>query len=271
MGSKPVSSVAGGDGRTRTGHRPSGRTSIIRVSPRPKIVNPYCAYSRSTSGTTTRMIAPSTTPGMLPIPPSTTIARIVIDSSRMKLSGLTKPWRPKKMTPENPAGPAPRAKARSFVVVLLIPIVCAASSSSRIAAQARPIREPWSRRRPACVGAICTSRRAKPPSPCPRCSATRARVPCERGRGRDDGQAGDHVILSFALDCGQCTRARADRPHLCDGTRAAAATLGQHLSRAQAGRAGPDPMVGVAASPSSPCSPRCAASGAGARLPPSCR
>ena len=105
-------------------------------------MNRYCAYSRSTSGTTTRMIAPSTTPGMLPIPPSTTIARIVIDSSRMKLSGLTKPWRPEKMTPENPAVLAPRAKARSFVVVLLIPIVCAASSSSRIAAQARPIREP---------------------------------------------------------------------------------------------------------------------------------
>ena len=37
---------------------------------------------------------------------------------------------------------APMAKARSFVVVLLIPIVCAASSSSRIAAHARPMREP---------------------------------------------------------------------------------------------------------------------------------
>ena len=65
-----------------------------------------------------------------------------MDSSRMKLSGLTKPWSPEKMTPENPAVLAPRAKARSFVVVLLIPIVWAASSSSRIAAQARPIREP---------------------------------------------------------------------------------------------------------------------------------
>ena len=117
----------------------------MRVSPSPKIVNRYCAYSRSTSGTTTRMTAPSATPGMLPMPPSTTIARIVIDSSRMKLSGLTNPWRPEKMTPENPAVLAPRANARSFVVVLLIPMVWAASSSSRIAAQARPIREPSSR------------------------------------------------------------------------------------------------------------------------------
>ena len=73
------------------------------------------------------------------------MARIVIDSSRMKLSGLTKPWRPEKMTPENPAVLAPMAKARSFVVVLLIPIAWAASSSSRIAAQARPRREPCSR------------------------------------------------------------------------------------------------------------------------------
>ncbi len=127
--------------RTRTGQIPSGRTSIISVKPMPKIVRRYCAYSRSTSGTTTRMTAPRTTPGMLPMPPSTTIARMVIDSSRMKLSGLTKPWRPEKSTPENPAVLAPMAKARSFVVVLLMPIVCAASSSSRMAAQERPMRD----------------------------------------------------------------------------------------------------------------------------------
>ena len=40
---------------------------------------------------------------------------------------------------------APMAKARSFVVVLLIPMVWAASSSSRMAAQERPIRDPSSR------------------------------------------------------------------------------------------------------------------------------
>ena len=91
------------------------------------------------------MTAPRATPGMLPMPPSTTIERMRMDSIRMKLSGLTKPWSPEKITPEKPAVLAPMAKASSLVVVVLIPIPRAASSSSRIAAQARPMRESWRR------------------------------------------------------------------------------------------------------------------------------
>ena len=42
---------------------------------------------------------------------------------------------------------APRANASSFVVTVLMPFAAAASSSSRMAFQARPIRESWSRYR----------------------------------------------------------------------------------------------------------------------------
>ena len=44
-------------------------------------------------------------------------------------------------TPARPAVVAPMAKARSFVVTVLTPLAAAASSSSRIAFQARPVRE----------------------------------------------------------------------------------------------------------------------------------
>ena len=50
-------------------------------------------------------------------------------------------------TPARPAVVAPRANASSFVVTVLMPFAAAASSSSRIAFQARPIRESWSRYR----------------------------------------------------------------------------------------------------------------------------
>ena len=48
-------------------------------------------------------------------------------------------------TPARPAVVAPRAKASSLVVTVLMPLAAAASSSSRIAFQARPIRESCSR------------------------------------------------------------------------------------------------------------------------------
>ena len=89
--------------------------------------------------------APTATPQTFPMPPRTTMARTVNDTSKRKRFGVTV-WSLAAMkTPARPAVDAPSAKARSFVTMVLTPLAAAASSSSRIAAQARPSRESWSR------------------------------------------------------------------------------------------------------------------------------
>src|SRR3546814_17266613 len=72
------------------------------------------------------------------MPPSTTIERMIADSMKGKLSGLTNPWRVAKNDPAKPANIAPMAKAVSFVFVGLIPRARQAISSSRSASHARP-------------------------------------------------------------------------------------------------------------------------------------
>jgi hypothetical protein len=79
-----------------------------------------------------------TTPIWLPRPPSTTIARIIADSMKVKLSGEMKPWRVAKKEPAKPPNMAPMAKAVSLVLVVLMPSERQAISSSRSASQARP-------------------------------------------------------------------------------------------------------------------------------------
>ncbi len=79
------------------------------------------------------------------MPPSTTIDTITIDSIRMKLSGDTKPWNEANIAPDTPPNDAPIANASSLTLRVLIPIALAATSSSRIANQARPMREFCSR------------------------------------------------------------------------------------------------------------------------------
>ena len=78
---------------------------------------------------------------MWPMPPSTTIARIMIDSISEKLSGETKPCIAENTPPATPPKLAPMAKASSLRLRVLMPIALAAISSSRIACQARPMRE----------------------------------------------------------------------------------------------------------------------------------
>ena len=73
-----------------------------------------------------------------PMPPSTTMARMIADSRKTKDSGLTKPWRAAKKEPAKPPNMAPVAKAVSLVVVVLMPSERQAISSSRSASQARP-------------------------------------------------------------------------------------------------------------------------------------
>ena len=74
------------------------------------------------------------------MPPSTTMATIITLSIRLKLSGLTKPWKAANMLPLTPPKVAPMPKASSFMLRVLMPIALAAISSSRIAIQARPMR-----------------------------------------------------------------------------------------------------------------------------------
>ena len=101
---------------------------------------------RRISGTNESSSAPRITPQMLPMPPSTTIDTTMIDSTSTKLSGLMKAWIAENMPPATPPKLAPMAKASSFRLRVLMPIARAAISSSRIASQARPMREFCSRR-----------------------------------------------------------------------------------------------------------------------------
>ncbi len=78
------------------------------------------------------------TPIWLPMPPSTTIDRMVADSRKVKDSGEMKPCRVAKNEPAKPANIAPMAKAVSLVLVVLMPSERQAISSSRSASQARP-------------------------------------------------------------------------------------------------------------------------------------
>ena len=72
------------------------------------------------------------------MPPSTTMARMIADSMKVKLSGLMKPWRVAKKDPAKPPNIAAMAKAASFMLVRLMPKDAQAMSSSRRASHARP-------------------------------------------------------------------------------------------------------------------------------------
>ena len=80
-------------------------------------------------------------PGMLPIPPRITMHRMLMDSMKRKLSGKTDEDQAAETAPANPAVEAPMAKAKSYSRVVWMPMARAATSSSRMAAQARPIWE----------------------------------------------------------------------------------------------------------------------------------
>ena len=85
------------------------------------------------------MIAARMTPTCEPMPPNTTMARMMADSIKVKDSGLIKPWRAAKKHPAKPAKVAPMVKALSLTAVGLIPSARQAISSSRSASQARPM------------------------------------------------------------------------------------------------------------------------------------
>ena len=84
--------------------------------------------------------------GIEPIPPRMTIARTPMDSMKVKLSGLINTCLAANNTPTAEANDAPTANPSSFIRTTGTPMAAAASSSSRIAFQARPTRESSSRR-----------------------------------------------------------------------------------------------------------------------------
>ena len=67
--------------------------------------------------------------------------RTRIDVEKAKKSDVVAPRYEAWNAPATPAKLAPSANARSFVRTVLTPIISAAVSSSRMAIQARPIRE----------------------------------------------------------------------------------------------------------------------------------
>ena len=65
----------------------------------------------------------------------------MIDSISENDSGETNPWNAPNIVPATPPNVAPMPNASSFRLRVLMPIALAAISSSRIAIQARPMRE----------------------------------------------------------------------------------------------------------------------------------
>src|SRR5690606_8911810 len=123
---------------SRQASRPCGRQTMISTMAAPNASSRNCANSRPNSGSSVRNSAASTTPTWLPMPPSTTMATMVADSTKVKLSGLMKPWRVAKKAPAKPPNMAPMAKAVSLVLRGLMPSARQAISSSRSASHARP-------------------------------------------------------------------------------------------------------------------------------------
>ena len=78
---------------------------------------------------------------MFPMPPRMTMIRTRIEIEKSKKSDVVAPRYDAWNAPATPAKLAPRANARSFVRTVLTPIISAAVSSSRMAPQARPIRD----------------------------------------------------------------------------------------------------------------------------------
>src|SRR5690606_37969085 len=82
---------AGRSGITQTIARPSSSMRMPSGSSTSSPNTSRCSGSttpRRNSGRTARMIAPRITPGICPMPPSTTMHSTEIDSVRLKLSGL---------------------------------------------------------------------------------------------------------------------------------------------------------------------------------------
>src|SRR5690606_10964055 len=119
---------------SRVDTNPRGFQAMMSTIARPKMSIRYWVGSKSGPKTAFRkarlrstsmppMITTDaiTTPICDPRPLRTTIARMIADSRKVKLSGEMNPCRVAKKEPANPPNMAPIAKAVSFVLVVLMP------------------------------------------------------------------------------------------------------------------------------------------------------
>jgi len=86
---------------------PWGLKIIMAISTTPKTSMRMEPISRKTSGKSTSDRAPTTMPGILPMPPSTTAIRIVADCMNWKESGEMAVILAAKKHPATPANTAP--------------------------------------------------------------------------------------------------------------------------------------------------------------------
>src|SRR6476620_6593652 len=87
------------------------------------------------------MNAPRMTPSLLPCPPSTTAHRNSTELTTLKFVGTTNCTWPAYKAPDRPPMLAPMVNAHSLNLNVGTPMISAASSSSRMATQARPTRD----------------------------------------------------------------------------------------------------------------------------------
>src|SRR5262249_51595438 len=136
---------------SRVAIRPRGFQIMISTMAKPNSNMRYCVGSKSLPNKALRKsssrvisvppimtMAAIATPIWLPMPPSTTMERMVAASRKVNDSGAVKPCRAAKNEPAKPANMPPMANAVSFVLVVLMPSARQAISSSRNASQARP-------------------------------------------------------------------------------------------------------------------------------------
>ncbi len=112
---------------------------MMKTIARPKINIRNCSNSRKSSGSSVTATAAMSTPRMEPMPPSTTMARMIADSMKVNEDGLMNPSIAAYITPPMPPKDAPSVNAESLVEVWLMPSALQAISSSRSASQARPM------------------------------------------------------------------------------------------------------------------------------------
>ena len=152
-----------------------------------------------------------------------------------KLSGVNEPTWLAKNTPAKPDVEAPMANASSLTLVVLIPVACAATSSSRTAAQERPSREFSSRRNNSTMTTRKTSSRYQYcswSSPHLMCSGPMwIAAPLGRGTTRDQERVPIPQLRSELDACEtRLQDAIAELHRILDGDRVATVRLGWLLS-----------------------------------------
>ena len=104
--------------------------TITKIAP--KSISWSSALMLTSAGKMLMKAAPMIGPSVVPIPPNTTIARMLTATDQPNWPGEMKPSRAKPQ-PAAPASAAERAKRRTLMIEVRAPIAAASGSPSRIA------------------------------------------------------------------------------------------------------------------------------------------